>query len=90
MDDFRRGVDADGKHVANSIGHDHLTASMRVKARPVAEENGTKAVLTVQHRIPAVGVASQRQRQVRLDGCVEGVGMMREQNGEGIRSALLH
>ncbi len=90
MDDLGGGVDADWEHVANAIGHDHLAASLRVKSRPVAKESGTETVLTIQHRVPAVGVASERQWQVRLHGGVEGVRMMRQQNGESIGLASLH
>ena len=89
VDDFRRRVDPDRKPVANAIGYDHLTASARVKSRPVAEKRGTHTVLTVKHDFPAVRVAGQRQRQVRLDRGVEGMRMMCQQNGEGIRLALL-
>ena len=35
-------------------------------------------------------VAGQRQRQFRLNSRVEGVRMVRQQNGEGIRLALPH
>ena len=90
MDDFRRRVDPDRKPVANAIGHDHLAASSCVKPRPVAEESGTRAVLAIKHQLPAVRVAGERQRQVRLNSRVEGARMMRQQNGEGVRLALLH
>jgi hypothetical protein len=49
VDDFRRRVDPEGKPVANSIGHDQLSASPLVKSRPVAEESGTHTVLAVKH-----------------------------------------
>ena len=89
VDDFRRRVDSNGKPVANPIGYDHLTPPARVKSRPVAEKRGTHTVLTVKHDFPAVRVAGKRQRQVRLDRSVEGMRMMCQQNGEGIRLALL-
>ena len=42
----------------------------------------------VQHQLPAVRVAGQRQGQVRLDRRVEGVRVMRQQYGKGVRLAL--
>ena len=85
VDDFRRGVDSYRIHVADSIGHNQLTAASRVKSRPVTKQKGTHAALTAQHPLAAVRGAGKRQRHVRLNRRVESVGMMRQQNREGKR-----
>jgi len=89
MNDLRRRVDPDGKPIAHPVGHHRLAAAPLIKPGPVAEHGRAKTVPAVKHQLPAMRMAGERQRQIQLNRRVEGMRMMRQQNREGIRLALL-
>jgi len=90
MRDFRGRVDTNRKHIPHAVGNDQLAVFALIMPRPIPEKSRTHAHVFAQHQLPAVRVAGQRQRQIRVNSGVKGVRMMRQENRESIRMTFFH
>ena len=89
MNDFGGGVEAQGEHVADAVGDDQLAVAALIQSRPMSGTASGWAEVGREHQLAAVRVPGKRQGQILANSGVEGVGMMREENREGVGVAQL-